>query len=299
MPSESRRIHAIIASHAESAARSNPGITKSQFISRIYMDRFLTRIFSDSDDTDWVLKGGTGIIARVPLGRRTTDVDLFTTGYEIENAQKRLVELAAIDLGDGFTFDLVSIAEPIDLEHQTYVDLKRLSFSVRIAGIHKEILNVDLAVGPPPIGEIALMEPRERIVIPRFETFPFRLYPIEHQAAEKVCAIYVKYGDNFSSREKDLVDLVVIATQSSLDGETLNKAITFETNRRDLVPIKKFSVPEDWGKRYAAEAKRAPACAQYPHIDDALTLMKLFIDPALKPEHLGTWHPNNLKWLPN
>lgn len=296
MTKQSERIHQMIANQAEAANKSNPAISKDQYITRAYMDRFLARVFSDSEDLDWVLKGGSGIIARVPLGRRTTDVDLFTTGYKIEDAQERLIELAEIDLDDSFTFEFVKSVGTLDIEQQEAVELKRLIFRVLISGEERRILNVDLVVGPAPIGQVTTAFPKQQLEIPGFNSYPYRLYPLEHQIAEKVCATFSMYGGHASSREKDLVDLVVLATQSTLDGSILNEAINFEISRRELDPIEKFKTPDGWGPGYAKQASVTPACSNYLTIDKALILLEVFINPALSFGHSGTWDSTKLKW---
>lgn len=68
-------------------------------------DRFLTRLFFDPNST-WVLKGGTGLLARVPQqARHTQDIDLQYRG-EIESAETPLIAAANRDIGDFFSFDL-------------------------------------------------------------------------------------------------------------------------------------------------------------------------------------------------
>ncbi len=68
-------------------------------------DRFLTRLFLDPNST-WVLKGGTGLLVRVPQqARHTQDIDLHYRG-EIESAEAELIAAANSDVGDFFSFDL-------------------------------------------------------------------------------------------------------------------------------------------------------------------------------------------------
>ncbi len=56
-------------------------------------DRFLCRIFSDPDGR-FILKGGSGLLARIPNGRATRDIDFATTPRESsESALATIVEL--------------------------------------------------------------------------------------------------------------------------------------------------------------------------------------------------------------
>ncbi|MEZ5199860.1 MAG: hypothetical protein R2742_00575 [Micropruina glycogenica] len=59
-------------------------------IRQAYYDRFLCRVFSDTETSEWVLKeGGTGMLARVPTARRTLDADLYRAGYDKDQALAR------------------------------------------------------------------------------------------------------------------------------------------------------------------------------------------------------------------
>ena len=64
-------------------------------------DRFLCRVFSGGNDT-FVLKGGSGLLARIPDARATRDVD-FATSERVSaaDALAEMERVAAIDLGDG------------------------------------------------------------------------------------------------------------------------------------------------------------------------------------------------------
>lgn len=294
-----QRINQMISSHAENAHVLNPDITKDQHIFRTYMDRFLCRIFSDPEDSDWILKGGTGIIARVPTGRRTTDIDLYTSGYSLDSALEALKASAFIDLNDSFRFEYLKHQFKFERQLQPDVQLYNVTFQIFIAGKDKGPLNIDLAVGRSPIGNIELQNPEGRLNIKEFKTFPYRLFPLEHQIAEKVCAAMSSFGSHQSSREKDLVDLVVIASQKMVNGRDLRTALEHEIKHRGLHPISNFTVPTNWGRGYKRHLKTTPAAKSYPEIQDALALMDKFIDPAFKQGHSGLWDPILLEWQQN
>jgi len=57
--------------------------------------------------------------------------------------------------------------------------------------------------------------------LPRLVRFDYRLYPAVEQIADKVCAAMQLYDGKRSSREKDLVDLVVLAVTQDIDGAAL------------------------------------------------------------------------------
>lgn len=51
------------------------------------------------------------MLSRVPDARATKDLDLVTTGVELEQAQDELVALVHQDIGDHITFRLSSVRE--------------------------------------------------------------------------------------------------------------------------------------------------------------------------------------------
>lgn len=66
---------------ARKAAAADPSLDVNKRIQLEYFNRFLSRVFSEGDGGDWVLKGATGILARVPSTRATRDIDLYRQGF--------------------------------------------------------------------------------------------------------------------------------------------------------------------------------------------------------------------------
>ena len=77
-------------------------------------DRFLCRVF-DGADGRFVLKGGSGLLARIPDARATKDIDFATSSRgSAETALRMLNALAARDLGDFCSFRLTDSEESLD-----------------------------------------------------------------------------------------------------------------------------------------------------------------------------------------
>ncbi|WP_415111226.1 hypothetical protein [Propioniciclava sp.] len=115
--------------------------------------------------------------------------------------------------------------------------------------------------------------------------------------ADKVCATLALYNGKPSSREWDLVDLVVLAVSEDVDADKLRRALTAEARVRNLQLPGSFAVPASWGRRYAKDAKPVPACADYRTVDRALELMHTFIGPVLRNEPVGgTWLHAERAW---
>jgi len=290
-------VEAAIKDAAKTASAADPSLNTNERIRLEHFNRFLSRIFSEGDDSEWVLKGGTGVLARVPSGRTTRDVDLYRNGYTLDEALADLRRLAAIDLGDHFAFEYVSHEKSIGGAGQPYTEGYAVAFEIFIGGRSRNVLNVDLSIGAGATAEVTTVEPANALPLPKLVSHEYRLYPVVDQIADKVCATMTEYNDRSSSREKDLVDLVVFATTQDIDGTALRVAIVTESRRRRLEPFGAFTVPATWGPRYAKLSKPVPHCADYRTVDLAAGLARRLIDPALTGDANGrTWSHDSLTW---
>ena len=75
---------------------ADPAVSVGERIRQAHVDRLLCRAFSQGAQSDWVLRGGTGMLARIPNTRATRDIDLFATGYSLDQALAALRQLAAV-----------------------------------------------------------------------------------------------------------------------------------------------------------------------------------------------------------
>ncbi|MDR3360133.1 MAG: hypothetical protein LBO20_05720, partial [Bifidobacteriaceae bacterium] len=102
-------------------------------------------------------------------------------------------------------------------------------------------------------------------------------------------------GGRPSSREKDIVDLLVIADTQDFGGSCLGAAITSEARLRRLKLPGAFAVPAAWGATYTKLGKGTPA--EPYSTDKAKALMARFVDPVLVGEAAGDWHPETQTWV--
>ncbi len=93
-------VEAAIKDAARRAYAVDPSLTVGERIRLEYFRRFLSRIFSEGENSEWVLQGGTGMLARVPSTRST--LDLYRRGFTLAQALADLRRLAQLDLGDHF-----------------------------------------------------------------------------------------------------------------------------------------------------------------------------------------------------
>ena len=186
-------VESAIRDAARRATAVDPSISTGDRITQEYFRRFLSRVFSEADLSGWLLKGGTGVLARVGSARATSDVDLFRKDLSLEYALDDLRRLAAIDLGDFFQFEYTGHTESIGGQ-QTYSEGYRVGFDVYIGANKRGHLNVDMVVNAVITDEPTVKPPANRLDIPRLPSRDYRLYPVVDQIADKVCATLTTYG---------------------------------------------------------------------------------------------------------
>ena len=111
-------------------------------------DRFLCRVFSGGNDT-FVLKGGSGLLARIPDARATRDVD-FATSERVSaaDALAEMERVAAIDLGDWCRFVLTKHEESMD--ENGYSRLLKLRFATFVGEEEKDpCSSTSRSIAPP------------------------------------------------------------------------------------------------------------------------------------------------------
>lgn len=283
---------------ARQARRENPKLSVDALIRQEYFNRFLSRVFSEGQSSEWLLKGGTAMLARVPASRATLDIDLLGRMGDLDAALAELLRVARIDLDDHFRFVFARSQSIAAGDAQEYTDGLRVTFDIYIGAQRQDKLNVDLVIGTMPIGPIEVLTPASGLHMLKLRNNPYRLYPISHQLADKICATMSTYNGLPSTREKDLVDLVVAATSREIriEASHLGQAVRLESSRRRLATFDHFEVPNIWGPRYNRMIQSLPISVQRPDFQDALELMQLFVDPVLAGTAAGYWSPNDLCW---
>ncbi len=283
---------------AKRASAGDSALTTDQRIRLEYFNRFLSRIFSDDPDSEWVLKGGTGMLARVASTRATLDIDLYREGYGVDEAVEDLRRLAERDLGDHFRFVYTGHRAILAGEGQPHTDGYRVEFDTYIGAQRKGSIGVDLSTGAGLTAEPTITVPASALDLPRLVGFEYRVYPVVDQIADKVCATTQRYDDRPSSREKDLVDIVVLAVTQDIDGTALTTAIRAEISRRGMDPIEHFVIPDEWGPAYEQLARRVPHCADVVDVGAAQELASALINPALDGTATGLmWRATTRRWV--
>jgi predicted nucleotidyltransferase component of viral defense system len=275
----------------EAAKQSGRPVQKVQ--EEFWRSRLLARIFQSSGSR-FVLKGGTGLLARVPDARKTRDLDLAVAqDCEDETALTEIEALAKIDLLDHCRFELIS-STSIQQE-AAYRRGYNLKFKMHIGT--REVaapVNIDLVIGCSPTSPIEVLFPKNMENLP-LNDVEYSLYPLVDHIADKVCAIMETHNGHESSRIKDLVDLVVIALNQSVLLERLAIAIDSESKMRGIAPIEEFAIPGEWMSypgRYRKMTHDTAIDEFYRSQNNAVELTKKFINPALLcPSSDLIWDP--------
>ncbi len=296
-----RAMSAAVTLAAQKAAGGRGKVDVKRNVDQAFYDRFLCRIFSEKDGP-FLLKGGTRMLAAVPNGRATKDVDLEAREHTLEAAISNLTRLAGIDLGDFLVFTYTGHKDAGG-ENQPNVQAAAVKFDVTIVGLGRQSpLRVDLAMHLRPNAIVVRSAPAFRLEIPEFKTFDYAMITIEDQIADKVCAIMSEYGVGAqgSSRAKDLVDIVILALNQEIGATSLRQAIRAEATNRALPLFDSISVPEAIRDGYAKLASTVTPIDGFRTWAEAAALVNLLIEPILSDRVVhGLWSPNHRAWLPS
>ena len=144
-------------------------------------------------------------------------------------------------------------------------------------------------VRPEPVIDLADAQP-----LPEFV-----LYPLPDQIADKVCAMYGRYGATNmpSTRYRDLVDLVLITTTSELDAVLTIQALQGETVRRGCTLPPQITNPgPGWEASYPPIARESNLATELHALDAALEAAGICLNPVLASTATGTWNPSTKRW---
>lgn len=95
------------------------------------------------------------------------------------------------DLDDHIRFDLTSSRPTGKGDNQPGVETRRLVFTCHDTTTGRRVgdVPVDLVTGHSPVGTVETVQPAHRLTLGKpLTSYPYRLYPIADQIADKVCA---------------------------------------------------------------------------------------------------------------
>jgi hypothetical protein len=265
--------------------------TLPQLQRQVAYDRLLQRLYLVDDG--WVVKGATALMARDLGARATIDIDLYRVVVS-RSLEEDVHAAAARDLGDWFRFG-IGPAQP--MEAGVRLPARAFVSTTLWTQFHVDVVadGVRMTAHPDPVPPLA------RLVMPDLvQENGYRAYPLMDHVADKVVATFQRYGDRqlASTRFKDLVDLVTIARGASVDADRQRAALASEADRRSVTLPAAFDVPDRslWTPGYAAEARRSVVDVPVT-LDDALDVVRPFLDPVLNGSAAGVWDPDGGRWV--
>lgn len=281
--------HAAVEARLRAAAqRQNRPI--NQLRRRFFTQRFLARVYS-APDTGWILLGGTALLARVPTGRHSKDIDFVRSADPVESADE-LAALTAAYSPDPYRFTI----NPAGADG----DHARLSVTVALGATTVERFSVDitrrvLATIPEKIRTQPVID------IDGMDELPtFLAISLPQQIADKLCAMYELHGPTQqpSSRYRDLVDLMIISGTHSIGAAATAAALAGEQHIRSLaVPTALPAPGPQWARGYP------PLARQYLNedlhaLDAALGALRDFVGPLFTGSSSMKWQPDDRRWAP-
>jgi hypothetical protein len=261
----------------------------------VVFDRLLARLLAVAAGR-WVLKGGLALDYRLGARARTTqDLDLGRQDDEAAaTADLRRAEAEPLD--DFFVF---AVERTAVLDEATEGAAVRYRVRASLAGRPFETVTLDVGFGPPPTRAPETLPGPDLLAFAGLEPVAVPLLPLEDHVAEKVHAYTRRYGaaGAASTRVKDLVDLVLIATTAPLSAGALHDALeaTFAARATHPLPPALPAPPPRWAVPYA---RLAADLGLDPDAAAGHGLAAGLVDPALAggASAAARWDPAGRRW---
>jgi hypothetical protein len=207
-------------------------------ISDLVRSQFLARVAVADLDGRWLLKGGVGMLARVPDSRSTRDIDFGSARLSSSDEVRGEVErFCAVDLDDFMSFEVARITpmratrgQPERVGWQCSIQPR---FGITLENqFSLDVVNQDNAGLREEFGTSLMIGKHFGLA-----SHPVRLLPIEVQIAEKIFALLPRADGSASSRVRDIYDLAVIAKTQEVSSADLRSAIEVESIRRKTTAL--------------------------------------------------------------
>jgi hypothetical protein len=257
----------------------------------IVFDRFLARILANGTD-QWVVKGALALDFRLgDVTRTTKDIDLVHR-QGIETAEQALIDAQRLEADDFFEISLERVAQLGDQAGNAV----RYRARAELAGrLFDEVL-VDIGMSEILVGEPEVLPGSDLLEFADIPALEVPTLPLEQHIAEKVHAYTRTYGQGLAStRAKDLVDLVLIAANTSPRADRLAKALkaVFEIRALQAVPDSLPRPPADWTLQYRRMAGEVGIVTD---LGDAHRQASEMLDPVLSGDAVRRWKTDQQRW---
>jgi hypothetical protein len=264
----------------------------AQLQRQIAYDRLLERLYFVDDA--WIVKGAAALLARDIGVRASIDIDLYRA-KALDVAESDVREAANRDLGDWFRFGLGPSRPSDDGARGIWLPVVTYVGTTEWVRFHVDLVGSEIVMTGTPDH----VPPLARLAMPDVEQHGYRAYPLVDHNADKVAGILQRFGvlEQPSTRYRDLVDLVPMIAAATVDAGEQATALRSEEQRHGLTLPQAFDVPDRaaWERGYAAEAKKS-LLTYATTLDEALAIVKPFVDPLLDERAEGTWDPERGRW---
>jgi len=265
-------------------------VSLAQLRKLVVYDRLLARLMVVAADR-WILKGALALYFRLGARfRATRDLDLGRWDGEAA-ATADLLAAQLLDLGDYFQFAIEKTDKLNALLEGAAV---RYHVSASLAGRSFEEVTLDVGFGDLPVGGAERLRGPDLLRFADIEPSEVPAMRIEPHVAEKLHAYSRQYaGGRPSTRVKDLIDLVLIATFLSFEAGRLRTALrtTFGVRGTHPLPVQVPAPPLQWVTAYA---KMAAEVGLAPELSAGYEQARMFLDPIL-----GGAVPDDARWDPS
>lgn len=274
---------------------ASSGLAVGRLRKRVAFELFLRRLLAVAPDR-WVLKGALALDFRLAVTTRATkDIDL---GRE-DNEQAAIHDVTAaqqLALDDFFTFAAIRTDE---LEGTDEFSAIRFHVTAQLAGRTFEQFLIDIAfIGSNP-WKPDMIQTFGLLSFAGIEPLTLPAIPLSQHLAEKVHAYTRSYGRSElpSTRPKDLIDILLIASSATIDATALRDALETTFSQRALQPLPTSLQPPPtiWADPYR---RLADTVAIEPNLSIAYGRAAAFLDPVLATKADGQWDTTRQEWVP-
>jgi len=257
----------------------------------IAFDRFLARLVQ-AQPGQWVVKGGLALQLRMGQRARTTkDIDLLMLDQQRE-VYPRLREAGMLVLDDWFSFEVShpALSATEDFGGDRYQLLSLLD-GRRFEGFH-----LDVGIGDSLVEPVDYLQTPSLLAFAGFSPTRVPCYPITQQIAEKLHACTRTFQTGGSSRVKDYVDILLLASMGPIEGKRLREAMTatFAVRQTHPLPVEMPKPPSGWERPFQRLAVEVQL--EQRSILEGSVALQHFLNPALNDNPIGLWDPISWRW---
>lgn len=270
----------------------------NQMLQVVLFERFLSRVYDALGDAV-VLKGGFALELRFARARTTRDVDLRVEG----DIGDHLDELRRVAGRQGLDYLRFDLDDPIDFQEmlgeQVVYEGRRLKVQALLAGqSFGHPFRLDVSVGDRLVLPPDTISGTDLFEFIELDRVNHRIYPLPAHLAEKLHALTTSYKTGPNSRVRDLVDIGLLAANTSFDTASLRRSIeaTFQFRDTHCVPDSLPTPPEFWHQLYADMRERDDL--RWPDLDALQQFCTKFFNPLLDGTLADdqTWSPEEQSW---